>query len=445
MKTVFSSHAMTAHVWAQNSQESGRSSDGRMLFQGRTIFSYGTHFALGHILESGAVLLNRDGYSTSTGKHKSHTSSAVRHLESYTVPGLTRLAHSLTYGSNTAATLADYVTAHALALDPGAGAYLLRLAGSRAPESRFTAIRAKAERARDKAAAKEARRTLLGKIADAKNLAALSPDNFAAWLARFDSPHSCEAALKRWRGIARAAARHISARTKATVKARVAALAALAARLAWVAARGSRLRAWIDYKTTLRDSTRPALERAIAARLLIENGRGLVNVAALAAFGESMEQAAREAAAKAARERMEREAAARAAWLAGESSYAIGRMSDASGGALLRAVRVERDESGAITAGELQTSWGATVPLTHAVRAFRFLKLCHATGRTWNANGRTIPVGHFRISQVTPESFVAGCHTVFWSEVSRLAGVLGLADLSGDESALVDSHAARAA
>ena len=183
--------------------------------------------------------------------------------------------------------------------------------------------------------------------------------------------------------------------------------------------------------------------RAEAADLLIRDGRGLVNRDALSAFATAARERAdreeREAAELAARERADREAAAKAAWLSGESSYQVGRLSDDNGGALIRARGVERDESGAITGGELQTSWGASVPLAHALRAFRFLKLCHDTGRTWNANGRTIPVGHFRVSEVRPDGFTAGCHTFNWPEIARLASALGVAEMAGDESALVNS------
>lgn len=134
-------------------------------------------------------------------------------------------------------------------------------------------------------------------------------------------------------------------------------------------------------------------------------------------------------------------AASLAAWLANEpqpprpaivaNHYTAARLSDHDGGALLRATKVERDESGAIVGGTLQTSWGAEVPLTHAVRAFRFLIKCRAEGRTWRANGKTLPVGHFRVDQINSDGgFRAGCHVINWPAVERVASALGLLNLA---------------
>jgi hypothetical protein len=177
---------------------------------------------------------------------------------------------------------------------------------------------------------------------------------------------------------------------------------------------------------TLADEMRPVLERKEAER------RELL----------AREEAERQA--RYAREREERavrEAGARAAWLEGTGPRPYGvSWRDAAGGALLRAVGVQRDESGRITGGTLETSWGAEVPLTHAVRAFAFLRLCHETGRTWSANGKALPVGHFRIENVTPDGFKAGCHLISWGEVQRLAAALGLFEsVQPADSALVSS------
>lgn len=133
----------------------------------------------------------------------------------------------------------------------------------------------------------------------------------------------------------------------------------------------------------------------------------------------------------------------------GRVPYSVGRLSDGQGGALLRAEHVTRDESGAITGGELVTSWGARVPLTHALKAFRFLKFCREKGAAdstfdgWNANGRTIRVGHFRVDSVDARgNFRAGCHRINWPECEALARALGVAELAPSDEALSPSHAA---
>jgi hypothetical protein len=117
---------------------------------------------------------------------------------------------------------------------------------------------------------------------------------------------------------------------------------------------------------------------------------------------------------------------------------------DEGGGAFIRARGVRRNAAGEITGGTLETSQGADVPLIHAIRAFRFLKLCRERGRGWDANGRTIRVGHFNISRVEPSGdFVAGCHRINWPEIEALARRLNVLDLPPAEDALEPSrHAA---
>lgn len=108
---------------------------------------------------------------------------------------------------------------------------------------------------------------------------------------------------------------------------------------------------------------------------------------------------------------------------------------DSAGCAYVRARDVERDAAGAIVGGVLETSQGATVPLAHAVRVFRFLKACRERGQGWQANGRTLPVGHFRVDRVESDGgFRAGCHKFAWAEIARLADVLGLADVAAADT-----------
>lgn len=146
-------------------------------------------------------------------------------------------------------------------------------------------------------------------------------------------------------------------------------------------------------------------------------------------------QAVREAA------RLEKEREKREAWQRGESvGYAYFRT--ARGGAYLRAVGVERDESGQVTGGTLETSQGARVPLAHALRVFRFLKWCRETGTPWARNGRTIRVGFYQVDSVEADgTFRAGCHLIEWPQVEALAHALGVADLAPD-STVAQAHAA---
>jgi len=139
-------------------------------------------------------------------------------------------------------------------------------------------------------------------------------------------------------------------------------------------------------------------------------------------------------------ERLERERETRESWIAGGAVRFYGR--DALGGAYLRAVGVERNESGDITGGTLETSQGANVPLVHALRAFRFLKHCRETGTPWQRNGRTIRVGFYHVDSVAPDgSFVAGCHRINWPQVEVVALALGVADLAPDSSVATPTNA----
>lgn len=86
MKTVFNG-SMVAHVWAQQSQNEGRTSNGSFYFVGETIYSYGAHFPIARFIKSDLVLMNPDSYSNSTAKHQSHTRAAIS-CKTIAVPNL---------------------------------------------------------------------------------------------------------------------------------------------------------------------------------------------------------------------------------------------------------------------------------------------------------------------------------------------------------------------
>lgn len=118
---------------------------------------------------------------------------------------------------------------------------------------------------------------------------------------------------------------------------------------------------------------------------------------------------------KAEKERFAREAESRAAWLAGSTdTYWRGTLPD--GTALLR-----------IKGDVLETSQGASVPLDHAVKAFRFIKQVREAKTPWARNGHTLHVGNFQIDRISAKGdIVAGCHLIAWPEVARIAAALDL-------------------
>lgn len=94
MKTVFDNKQL-AHVWAQQSQDAGRSNNGNVFFHGPTIYSYGHHFPLAHFFTDNIVLINGDSYSNSTSKHQSYVRQAVNHKERIYLS--TRVINSITF------------------------------------------------------------------------------------------------------------------------------------------------------------------------------------------------------------------------------------------------------------------------------------------------------------------------------------------------------------
>lgn len=90
---------------------------------------------------------------------------------------------------------------------------------------------------------------------------------------------------------------------------------------------------------------------------------------------------------------------------------------------------------------ELQTSWGASVPLSHAIKVYRFVKLCRERGESWHRNGKTIRVGHFQVDSVAANGdFVAGCHRFAWEEIQRAAAMAGVVEMDASAEAVEESN-----
>lgn len=83
MKHVFTDISHIAHLWANQLQDSARNS-GNFYFEGKTIFSYGSHFPIArHVTNErgeNAVLFTERGYSVTTSKHISVVRQAASHL-----------------------------------------------------------------------------------------------------------------------------------------------------------------------------------------------------------------------------------------------------------------------------------------------------------------------------------------------------------------------------
>ena len=81
MKNIFTNSEL-AHTYANQSQQSGRNSNGSFYFEGKTIYSYGSHFPIANIVTNDkgeeAMLFTYRHYSNTTSKQISIVRSATR-------------------------------------------------------------------------------------------------------------------------------------------------------------------------------------------------------------------------------------------------------------------------------------------------------------------------------------------------------------------------------
>ena len=116
------------------------------------------------------------------------------------------------------------------------------------------------------------------------------------------------------------------------------------------------------------------------------------------------------------------------AWFQGEpGGMPYGRTRDSLGGAYVRAKNVQRDHAGTIIGGTVQTSQGAEVPLTHAIRLYRAAVACRQRGDTFRPNGSRMSVGSFRVDVIeTNGNIRVGCHSLTFPTIHALAVSIGV-------------------
>lgn len=465
MPQVFN-NTMVAHVWAQGEQAHGRSHNGNFYFDGRILYSYGTHFAVGVRLNGGQAVLNSDSYSVSTSGMQSDARQAVRHMETVSVPKLTDIARALSYIANNGAAkspdhvaaIIAYIEANAAALssdvsrydsdapsgsDHYTGAWVSTGETYAAALLRFCGIpAARASAAIKRGLASAAKREKAEKVATAKRdkaeaiaVADMSANEFDSYLGRrwhvreltgtrsndeYVIGRVAEAAKAVFRMQKTAKAVGLSAKRLESLKVKRAGLLemtrAFAADSATLMAevRAQRFAHWqARYDAAKDDAARLEVWRTngVLSRQYPENSqeRGLLELAHSEGVRLDSE------------DKMRKQAEARAAWLAGEGPRHV-RLDGPNGSALVR-----RSPDGE----RLETSHGADVPWEHAVKAFRFIRLCVERGEAFHTNGRTVRVGFFKVDRIEANGdMVAGCHRFAWPVMRELAereGVLALA------------------
>lgn len=174
---------MTAHVWAQQRQPSGRSHNGNFYFEGPTLYSYGTHYPVGIFAGVGGPVFMNSSKSTPTteGKHKNPARRAVRHISPvFYMPELDEIRDAILAArrdertrvpGHLSATVPAYLAKHwaAIPADSEGAAWLLRAIGSRAT---WAAMRARYSSKADAKAATDKARAKAGLIREGRDAAA---------------------------------------------------------------------------------------------------------------------------------------------------------------------------------------------------------------------------------------------------------------------------------
>jgi hypothetical protein len=76
----------------------------------------------------------------------------------------------------------------------------------------------------------------------------------------------------------------------------------------------------------------------------------------------------------------------------------------------------------------IETSRGVSFPISHAKRGLALVRAVRNSGETWHTNGHTCQLGHYRIDSIQSDGTVkAGCHTVKYSEIERIAPAIDAA------------------
>ena len=427
------------HVWASGNKTAGKSHNGSLWFDGPALYSYGRHCCAGYIMPENVALLNNTSRSVTTSRHCTSAYRAVTHMTRHYVPELEDIVGALdairagTVEDYQRAAIARHVEKHITGIDAPAGAYVLKLAGKRNPSQTYLAMRQRAARAAIKRKALDDKRAKQAALETAARLASYTPADIAATVQRASERYNAIHELKQLGTIARRAhkaAKQAGHTTRAAkvwiyIKALDEKRRTLEKRAAYRASNATlsncieRLRAaWPNYERGQSESWE--LSRiAEWAEYVANNGKGLrpAGKAALRNIASNARQIAADKQAAIAAERYARESEKRADWLNGGASYWRG--TDETGGALIRALRVERDATGAIIGGTLETSQGANVPLTHALRVFAIARQCREAGRTLEPRQR---VGLFTVDRIdSTGGFNAGCHRINWPEIERLA------------------------
>lgn len=428
----------------------------------RTIYSYGSHFPMARFVTNKkgetAVVFTRRTYSSSTANHLSCARSAVSHLTVYELPNVSDRTSVYESGKGSREVSAfeaqDWRAAYEALIDDANkeeakarcartngpwyhGEAMNALADAKAL-AQFAGLRVKVPTepndrtvrriiAEKKAKRKETREREKARQASLKHAEEVEFNRFIAGESNY-----CPAV---WQSDPRAVARYEAMKTQEKVEKRNDFEAFLRGET------GNCPSVWRDdpeaqprlaeIAETTRLARKNASQERFEAFLNSENPSGYEygcpfdwrdDPRAIAKLAEMQAKA------------REKDRATFEVWINGEAVHLPPSYShDENGSAYLRTYK-----------GEVQTSQYASVPLEHAIRAYRFVKLCRMSGRTYQTNGHSVRVGHFTLDKITAEGNVnVGCHFFTWEQLNAWAVRQGIADAPASDEALTNSTTSR--
>jgi hypothetical protein len=109
-----------------------------------------------------------------------------------------------------------------------------------------------------------------------------------------------------------------------------------------------------------------------------------------------------------------------AAWRAGDTNAILRNAYSLP--VMLRIRTFGADEDVQEAVAQVETSRGARVPVSHAIRGLRFVRAVVARGEAFQTNGHTFHLGHYKIDRIDLDgTLTAGCHVISLAEIERIA------------------------
>ncbi|MDZ7883029.1 MAG: hypothetical protein U5N53_08990 [Mycobacterium sp.] len=407
-------NSQCAHVWAQQTQDTGRSQNGNLYFANSTIYSYRSNWPLGVFtqLPDGrrAVVINATSYSNTTAGHLSDVRRALRGLDVVQIETERDVASAFDDAEhitrNDVARDESRARAFAALLDYESDAFRTFAQSLANPRKRVWGV----DPSRWDSEASENPDNVLRLRLDALN--ARHDELMArAALCALDCPVTVQDAQAAYQSIRDAFGSYYDpdklAKREKAAKARAKRSALINARKWFEVIRAG---GYIPYKSRRR--FQEALTTLIETRPESE-WRDLFNeyqVWRIACECNQVEAALNPLAA---------DIRARRQWeYRGQPQITAAQWLQGAQGAFYQ----ESPTLVRRVGDELETSRGASCPFKHAVMAFLKSQECRATGTSWHKNGQQIRVGVFSVDSIDEQGNMrAGCHTLKWDAMLALA------------------------